>query len=47
MFEKAVADREWEISVVLQLFQKASAVEIGEFLEVPKDNALLPSQTLR
>lgn len=46
MFEKAAADRQREISAVLQLFQKVLAVEIMEFLEVPKDNILL-SQILK
>lgn len=44
--EEAVADPKWVVAAALQLPQEVLAVEVIEFLQVPKNDAALPTQVL-
>lgn len=44
--QEAVADPQWVVAAALELSQEVLAVEVIEFLQVPKNDTALPTQVL-
>lgn len=47
VLQEAAADGQGRVGAALQILQEVLAVEVTQLLQIPKNNAALPSQVLR